>query len=139
MKALKKNGLGGGLVAALLVMAVLGLVSLTGCSNTSGGTSKADGQNLFLGKWVSTNTQTTSGVTVIETRTLNFKSDGLVTFTVHTEATGYGSSVPGYSSYTYEYTASGNTATLNYSGVSMTITLRADGKIIWGGTSYTKQ
>ena len=68
MKALKKNGLGGGLVAALLVMAVLGLFSLTGCSNTSG-----------------------------------------------------------------------NTATLNYSGVSMTITLRADGKIIWGGTSYTKQ
>lgn len=77
-------------------------------------------------------------MTVIETRTLNFKSDGLVTFTVHTEVTGYGSSVPGYS-YTYEYTASGNTATLNYSGVSMTITLRADGKIIWGGTSYTKQ
>lgn len=138
MKALKKNGLGGGLVAALLVMAVLGLVSLTGCSNTSGGTSKADGPNHFLGKWVSTNTQTISDVTVIETRTLNFKSDGLVTFTVHTEATGYGSSVPGYS-YTYEYTASGNTATLNYSGVSMTITLRADGKIIWGGTSYTKQ
>ena len=30
MKALKKNGLGGGLVAALLVMAVLGLFSLTG-------------------------------------------------------------------------------------------------------------
>lgn len=138
MKALKKNGLGGGLVAALLVMAVLGLSSLTGCSNASGGTSKADGPNQFLGKWVSTNTQTTSGVTVIETRTLNFKSDGLVTFTVHTEVTGYGSSVPGYS-YTYEYTASGNTATLNYSGVSMTITLRADGKIIWGGTSYTKQ
>lgn len=137
MKALKKNGLGGGLVA-LLAVAVLGLFSLTGCSNTSGGTSKADGQNLFLGKWVSTNTQTTSGVTVIETRTLNFKSDGLVTFTVHTEVTGYGSSVPVYS-YTYEYTASGNTATLNYSGVSMTITLRADGKIIWGGTSYTKQ
>lgn len=138
MKALKKNGLGGGLVAALLVVAVLGLVSLTGCSNASGGTSKADGQNLFLGKWVSTNTQTISGVTVIETRTLNFKSDGLVTFTIHTEVTGYGSSVPGYS-YTYEYTASGNTATLNYSGVSMTITLRADGKIIWSGTSYTKQ
>ena len=88
MKALKKKGLGGGLVAALLVMAVLGLVSLTGCSNTSGGTSKADGQNLFLGKWVSTNTQTTSGVTVIETRTLNFKSDGTATFTVHTEVTG---------------------------------------------------
>lgn len=125
-------------VAMMLVVAVLGLVSLTGCSNASGGTSKADGQNLFLGKWVSTNTQTISGVTVIETRTLNFKSDGLVTFTLHTEVTGYGSSVPGYS-YTYEYTASGNTATLNYSGVSMTITLRADGKIIWSGTSYTKQ
>ena len=137
MKALKKNGLAGGLVA-LLAVAVLGLFSLMGCSNASGGTNKADGPNLFLGKWVSTNTQTISGVTVIETRTLNFKSDGLVTFTLHTEVTGYGSSVPGYS-YTYEYTASGNTATLNYSGVSMTITLRADGKIIWSGTSYTKQ
>ena len=33
MKALKKNGLGGGLVAALLVMAVLGLFSLTGCAS----------------------------------------------------------------------------------------------------------
>ena len=33
MKALKKKGLGGGLVAALLVMAVLGLVSLTGCAS----------------------------------------------------------------------------------------------------------
>ena len=33
MKALKKNGLGGGLIAALLVMAVLGLFSLTGCAS----------------------------------------------------------------------------------------------------------
>ena len=33
MKALKKNGLGGGLVAALLVLAVLGLFSLTGCAS----------------------------------------------------------------------------------------------------------
>ena len=33
MKALKKNGLGGGLVAAVLVMAVLGLFSLTGCAS----------------------------------------------------------------------------------------------------------
>ena len=33
MKALKKNGLEGGLVAALLVMAVLGLFSLTGCAS----------------------------------------------------------------------------------------------------------
>lgn len=31
MKALKKNGRGGGMAAALLVVAVLGLFSLTGC------------------------------------------------------------------------------------------------------------
>lgn len=35
MKVFKRNGLGGGLVAALLVVAVLGLVSLTGCASAS--------------------------------------------------------------------------------------------------------
>lgn len=47
MKALKKNGLGGGLVAALLVMAVLGLSSLTGCASL-GIASK--GAEYFVGK-----------------------------------------------------------------------------------------
>ncbi len=42
MKALKKNGLVGG-VAALLVVAVLGLFSLTGCSNASGGSKTGGG------------------------------------------------------------------------------------------------
>ena len=43
MKALKKNGLAGG-VAALLTVAVLGLFSLTGCSNASGGSKTGGGQ-----------------------------------------------------------------------------------------------
>ena len=47
MKALKKNGLGGGLVAALLVMAVLGLVSLTGCASLGIASKGAD---YFIGK-----------------------------------------------------------------------------------------
>lgn len=49
MKALKKNGLVGG-VAALLVVAVLGLFSLTGCSNASGG-SKTGGGGQFTLSW----------------------------------------------------------------------------------------
>ena len=84
MKALKKNGLGGGLVAALLVMAVLGLFSLTGCSNTSGGTSKADGPNQFLGEWIYEQTSSYSEVELTQTFTWNFRSDGICTYTVST-------------------------------------------------------
>lgn len=47
MKALKKNGLVGG-VAALLVVAVLGLFSLTGCSNASGGSKTGGAIHPFL-------------------------------------------------------------------------------------------
>lgn len=136
MKALKKNGLAGGLVA-LLAVAVLGLFSLTGCSNASGGTSKAAGPNQFLGEWIYEQTTSQSGVELIQTFTWNFRSDGICTYTVSI------TSVPGASggsSTTYEYTASGDTATLNYNGATMTITLRPDGKsFLYGGKSYTKQ
>ena len=137
MKALKKNGLGGGLVAALLVMAVLGLVSLTGCSNASGGTSKADGPNQFLGKWVYEQTSSYSEVELTQTFTWNFRSDGICTYTVSTSVPGVSG---GGSSITYEYTAKGDTATLNYNGATMTLTLRPDGKsFLYGGKIYTKQ
>ncbi len=136
MKALKKNGLAGGLVA-LLAVAVLGLFSLTGCSNASGGTSKADGPNQFLGEWIYEQTSSQSGVELTQTFTWNFRSDGICTFTVSI------TSVPGASggsSTTYEYTAKGDTATLNYSGATTTITLRPDGKsFLYGGKIYTKQ
>lgn len=137
MKALKKNELAGGLVA-LLAVVVLGLFSLTGCSNASGGTSKADGPNQFLGEWIYEQTTSQSGVELTQTCTWNFKSNGICTYTVSMRA-----SVPGASNSvgtTYEYTAKGDTATLNYNGATITITLRPDGKsFLYGGKSYTKQ
>lgn len=133
MKALKKNGLAGGLVA-LLAVAVLGLFSLTGCANTSEG---ASGPNQFLGEWIYEQTTSQSGVELTQTFTWNFRSDGICTYTVSITSVPGGS---GGSSTTYEYTASGDTATLNYNGATMTITLRPDGKsFLYGGKIYTKQ
>ena len=124
MKALKKNGLGGGLVAALLVMAVLGLVSLTGCANTSEG---ASGPNLFLGEWEAS----VSGMK----QTFEFTSNGTGRFIV---------SVPGYpqatSGFTFTYTARGDTAKLEVNGSPTIITLEPDGhSFVYGGAIYTKQ
>ena len=139
MKALKKNGLGGGLVAALLVMAVLGLFSLTGCSNTSEG---ASGPNLFLGEWVYTTTETFSYVTVKSIYTLRFESDGQCTWILREILNAMGSETRGSKILdTYKYTVNADTATLSPNGIpTAKITLNPDGKSFWyDGFIYTKQ
>ena len=141
MKVLKKNGLGGGLVATLLVVAVLGLFSLTGCSNASGGSKTGGDNSPFLGRWVYEGRQTTSGITVTSTYTWNFQDKGRCSFTMSTTSTGYGTTqtIPGTPT-SYKYTVNGNTATLSYSGLTFTITLNSDGNTFsYGGNTYTKQ
>ena len=83
MKALKKNGLGGGLVAALLVMAVLGLVSLTGCASAPYMPNPVDvtagsEEDPFAGtKW----DYKAEGAGLTQTGNLSFYKDGTVSWT----------------------------------------------------------
>lgn len=108
--------MGGGYKTLLLVMAVLGLFSLVGCSNASGGGGSGNGSNSpndFVGTWK------------YSSQELVFKADGTVsgdllyTFAEQSSST---------------YTVSGNVATIK-SGftVTVTATLNQDGSLTFSG------
>lgn len=117
---------GGGGRTLLLVMVVLGLFSLVGCSNASGGGGSGDGSsstNAFVGAWENS-----------IYGTLTFSANGSVSCSKLLPPTAY----------TYSYTVDGSTATIyaNYQGIrqpTATVTLNQDGTLTYNlsGMRYT--